>query len=123
MGHLLNNKDAVVCKTQEEWDTIMAIADKEGIKTCHNLRREEFSSWPRLRYDDFYGIVGSNTEGTAIPITEFIAKMLGIAPAPPPIKIGEHTVVFGTSSIKVGCTEVPHDTLKAVYERVFGGKG
>lgn len=36
-----------------------------------------------------------------------------------PIRIGGHDVVFNRGGIKVGCTEIPNDVVRKVYERLI----
>ena len=54
---------------------------------------------------------------------EFVAKMFGVAPKDPPIRIKDWTVKFDNDgSITVGCTTVENATLNAICERANKAK-
>ena len=55
--------------------------------------------------------------GQVITASEMFAKLC--EPPVPQIKIGNYVVKFECDKIKVGCTTVSNDTVKAIYEQIF----
>ncbi len=49
----------------------------------------------------------------------FIAKMRITAKNPKPIKIGDHTVEFCSSFIRVGCTTIDNSVVRAITEKLI----
>ena len=49
---------------------------------------------------------------------EFYDRLCKMPKPEPPIRIGGHEVKFGKGEISVGCTTVPNDIVRKVYERL-----
>lgn len=122
--HTLKENDAVHCESKEQYDRIIDLAIKAGVAVYERTKQyRHWAGFPGLSVSR-YGYIEGNSAYSGHPDFnwhtegEFIAKLFGLTPSEPPIRIGEHAVQFnGDGSIKVGCTSVDYDTLKAVYER------
>lgn len=74
------------------------------------------------KYSHGIEIVTKMAEGmgrhTLLTPEDFIAKMRATAKKPKPIKIGNDVVVFNKGSIKVGCTTIPNETVRAIADKL-----
>ena len=123
MSHLLKENDIVHCESQEQYDRIIELAKKAGIEVYWETDKER-------HWDRFHNLVMSGAWicGDMIGVgsqwrqwhteAEFVAKMFGVGPKEPPIRIKDWTVGFhDDGSINVGCTTVDNKTLNAICER------
>ena len=102
---------------------------KELVATTENLNGSDTFLNPNLQWHaDGRGLrplsnrerTGDYWERLSLHTPEaFIAKMRVTAKRPKPIKIGGHTVVFNSGSIKVGCTTVDNATVRAIAEKLI----
>lgn len=117
--------DYIKFKDIEQRNAIIAMLETVGMKHTWGkdelfLRLHIYKDGPN--YLEIHGVIGlvccNNTDEEVFQWARDMYDALVELKKEPQIKIGEHAVLFkDDGSIKVGCTSVDYDTLKAVYER------
>lgn len=106
-----------------DWDQKVAMMDALGIAFCDSARREGCIDRPYIGMTQdgdpvISGIAYVDAGDTVLSEAEFIDALLCRRNLHDhPTEIGGHPITYKEGGdIRVGCTKVPFDTLKAIYK-------